>query len=83
MPIIPHLVAEQKSVAEEVGCAYFATYDAMGGRGSMAKWVAKGLGAGDYTRPTSWGADKLGNWIYAALMEKYGEFGERESEQQM
>lgn len=78
VPIIPHIVAEQKSVAAEVGCAYFATYDAMGGRGSMAKWVAKGLGAGDFTHPTSWGADKLGNWIYAALMAKYEEYRERE-----
>jgi hypothetical protein len=73
-------VEEQRSVAAEVGCAYFATFDAMGGRGSMAKWVAKGFGAGDYTHPTSWGADKLGNWIYAALIEKYEEYkkGERE-----
>lgn len=78
LPIIPHIVEEQRSVAAEVGCAYFATFDAMGGRGSMAKWVGKGLGAGDYTHPTSWGADKLGNWIYAALMERYGQYRARE-----
>jgi hypothetical protein len=78
LPIIPHIVAEQKSVAAEVGCAYFATFDAMGGKGSMAKWVAKGLGAGDFTHPTSWGADKLGNWVYAALMDEYDKYRKRD-----
>lgn len=77
VPIIPHIVNEQKSVAAEVGCAFFNTYEAMGGRGSMAGWVRKGLGAGDFTHPTSWGADKLGNWIYAALMGKYEEYRKR------
>jgi hypothetical protein len=38
------------------------------------------LRAGDFTHPTSWGADKLGNWIYAALMEKYEEYRKREGE---
>jgi lysophospholipase L1-like esterase len=74
VPIIPHIVEEQRSVAAEIGCAYFDTYAAMGGRGSMAAWVRKGLGAGDYTHPTSWGADKLGNWLYAALMQRYDEY---------
>lgn len=78
VPIIPHIVEEQRSVAAEIGCAYFSTFDAMGGRGSMAKWVQKGLGAGDFTHPTSWGADKLGNWIYSALMTKYDEYEKRE-----
>jgi lysophospholipase L1-like esterase len=77
VPIIPHIVDEQKSVASEIGCAFFNTFEAMGGRGSMAVWVRKGFGAGDYTHPTSWGADKLGNWIYAALIAKYGEYRTR------
>jgi lysophospholipase L1-like esterase len=73
VPIIPHIVEEQRKVAEEIGCAYWSAFDAMGGRGSMAKWVRKGFGAGDYTHPTSWGADQLGKWIYSALMASYAE----------
>ena len=38
---------------------------------AMATWVRKGYGAGDFTHPTSWGADKLGKWIYSALMDAY------------
>lgn len=71
VPVIPHIVEEQRKVAEEVGCAFFDTYRKMGGKGSMAAWVKQGLGAGDYTHPTSWGAERLGTWIYAALLERY------------
>lgn len=71
VPIIPLIVEEQRKVASEVGCAYYSAFDAMGGKGSMASWVRQGLGAGDFTHPTSWGADKLGKWIYSALMTRY------------
>lgn len=74
VPIIPHIVDEQRKVAEEAGCAFFDTYTQMGGKGSMAAWVRQGLGAGDYTHPTSWGAERLGKWIYAALMARYAEY---------
>jgi lysophospholipase L1-like esterase len=77
VPIIPHIVEEQRRVATETGCAYYGTFEAMGGKGSMARWVAKGYGAGDFTHPTSWGAEKLGKWIYSALMSSYDEFKKR------
>ena len=71
VPIIPHIVAEQKAVAQAVGCAFWNSFEAMGGEGSMARWVRKGYGAGDFTHPTSVGAEVLGSWIYQALMERY------------
>jgi lysophospholipase L1-like esterase len=74
VPILPTMVAEQRAVAAEAGCAFYSAFDAMGGKGSMAKWVRKGFGAGDYTHPTSWGAEQLGKWIYAALMARYAEY---------
>jgi lysophospholipase L1-like esterase len=74
VPVIPLIVEEQRKVAAELGCAYFSAYDAMGGKGSMARWVRLGLGTGDFTHPTSWGADKLGHWIYSALMTRYDEY---------
>lgn len=74
VPIIPHIVEEQRKVAAEAGCAFFDTYSQMGGKGSMAGWVRKGFGAGDYTHPTSWGAERLGKWIYRALMSRYAEY---------
>jgi hypothetical protein len=76
VPIIPHIVDVQRKVALELGCAFFDTFTAMGGRGSMAIWVRRGLGAGDLTHPTSVGAEVLGNWLSRALMERFDAFTE-------
>jgi lysophospholipase L1-like esterase len=74
VPIIPHIVEVQRKVARELGCAFFDSFAAMGGKGSMAKWVRRGLGAGDLMHPTSVGAEVLGNWIYRGLMERFDDF---------
>lgn len=68
-PFIPLLVKEQRAVAKEVGCAFFDTYQAMGGPGAMPRWVRRGLGQADLTHPTAIGADIIGTWLYRALME--------------
>ncbi len=73
LPIIPHIVREQEATAREVGCAYFDTFKAMGGRGSMAQWVKRGLGQADLTHPTGYGAEVLGNWLFQALMQGFNE----------
>jgi len=73
-PVIPKLAAIQRKVAAEVGCAYWDTYSAMGGVGSMGVWVQRGLGGADLAHPSSAGAEVLGNWIYLALMEGYDKF---------
>jgi lysophospholipase L1-like esterase len=40
MPTIPRIVNIQRRVAEESGCAFFDTFDAMGGEGTMARWYS-------------------------------------------
>lgn len=74
MKIIQLIVAEQEKAARELGCAYFDTYSAMGGWGSMPAWVKRGLGQADMTHPTGVGAIRIGTWIYGALMKRYGEY---------
>ena len=71
MPVIPAIVSEQKKAAAEAGCAFFDTYKAMGGPGSMAAWVERGLGQADLTHPTGVGSEVIGNWIFRALMRGY------------
>lgn len=71
VPIIPLIVEEQRKVAHEVGCAFWNTFEAMGGRGSMARWVRRELGQADLTHPTGAGAERLGNWLYSALLEGF------------
>jgi hypothetical protein len=72
--IIPLLVAEQRRAASEVGCAFFDTFAAMGGAGSMPRWVRRGLAQADLTHPSAEGSDMVGTWIFRALMQRYGEF---------
>ena len=38
MRAIPEIVAIQQRVAEQTGCGFFNTYQAMGGNGTMARW---------------------------------------------
>lgn len=76
-PVVPKLAAIQRRVAGQVGCAYWDTFSAMGGFGSMGIWVQRGLGGADLAHPSSAGADLLGNWIYLALMEAYDAFRQR------
>jgi lysophospholipase L1-like esterase len=71
--VIPHLLKEQRGAAEALGCAFFDTYDAMGGPGSMATWVRRELGQADLTHPTADGANVIGNWIFRAMMKRYRE----------
>jgi len=72
-PIIPRLVDTQRRAALKAGCAFFNTYQSMGGKGSMAKWyTAKPkLCAGDMTHPTRRGADIIGDNLYRSLVIGY------------
>lgn len=75
--VVPKLAAIQRQVAAEVGCAYWDTFTAMGGFGSMGIWVQRGLGGADLAHPSGTGADVLGRWIYLALMESYASYVNR------
>ena len=66
-PIIKALVAAQRHVAQTSGVAFWNTYEAMGGEGSMAKWVKSGLAGGDLTHPTPQGAEVIGDMFDKAL----------------
>ncbi len=72
-PVILDLVAIQRRVALAHGAAFWCTFDAMGGDGSMARWVkAKPqLGGGDLTHPTPLGAEVLGDMLSDALVTAY------------
>jgi lysophospholipase L1-like esterase len=72
-PVILDLVTIQKRVALSHGAAFWNTFDAMGGEGSMARWVkAKPqLGGGDLTHPTPLGAEVLGDMLSQAIVDAY------------
>jgi lysophospholipase L1-like esterase len=69
--VIPALVEEQRKVAAAIGCAFFDTYTAMGGRGSMPVWVRRGLGQADLMHPTGAGAERISDWVLDAMLRGY------------
>lgn len=66
---IPRLVGTQRAVAAETGCAFFNTYEAMGGEGAMERWYHREspLVSGDLTHPTNSGADLISKLLVDAL----------------
>ncbi len=73
-PIIEDIVAIQRRVALSHGAAFWNTFEAMGGEGSMARWVkARPQLSGDMTHPTVRGAEVLGNLLSDALVRAYEE----------
>lgn len=75
-PMIPRLVATQRRIAAETGCAFFDTYSAMGGEGTVSRWLETRprLMGGDLTHPTVQGSERVGDLIYEALLNAYRQF---------
>lgn len=67
------LIAVQKKVAAETGCALFNTFDAMGGAGTMGRWyhAQPRLVSADFMHPMPAGAAKVGALFEEALMQSY------------
>jgi lysophospholipase L1-like esterase len=87
MPSIPMIVEMQRRVALDENVAFFNTFQAMGGEGTMAKWYAgKGknhLVGGDLTHPTAEGSEVVGRLIYEAIMDGYAKYKARVGTQNM
>jgi len=71
--VMTRLVAGQHSVALATGCAYFNTFQAMGGVGTMGHWyqAEPRLVGADLIHPMPAGAKIVGNLFYKALMNGY------------
>jgi lysophospholipase L1-like esterase len=76
-PVVPVINGIQKKLAAELGCGFFDTWKAMGGHGSMGVWIQRGLGGADLVHPTSTGAELIGGWVHAALMEGFAAYKSR------
>ncbi|MBV9396607.1 MAG: hypothetical protein JO062_01420 [Bryobacterales bacterium] len=73
---LPRLVGIEAAVAAETGVAFFNTYEAMGGRGTMARWYAAEprLVGADFIHPMPAGAKIVGELLYNALKDGYNEY---------
>ena len=73
---MPRLVKIEAKVAEETGVAFFNTFQAMGGEGTMARWYAAEprLVGSDYIHPMPAGAKIVGELLYGSLRDGYNEY---------
>ena len=67
-PRMDKVIAAQKEVAAEYGCGYWDAFAAMGGRGSMLRWVHFGLGRPDHVHLSREGYELKGDRFLAALL---------------
>ncbi len=73
MLAIPEIVAIQQRVAEQTGCGFFNTYQAMGGNGTMARWYDRHppmVGA-DLIHPSPQGARIVAQLLTGQLLIGY------------
>jgi len=73
MDTIPEIVAIQRQVAAETHCAFFSTYEAMGSKGTMARWYAASprLVTADLLHPTPQGATIVAGLFLEQLSLRY------------
>ena len=71
--VLGDVVEAQRQAALEAGCAFFDSYTAMGGKGSLSAWRRKKppLAAPDRKHLNHAGREVLGGWIYDALIAGY------------
>jgi lysophospholipase L1-like esterase len=65
------IIQGQREVAQKTGCAFFDTYTAMGGGGSLAQWHKKRLAEADLKHLNHAGRKIVGGWIYDAIIAAY------------
>ena len=80
-PSVPLLVSAQRRMAKDNKLAFWSLYDAMGGSGSMVKWVQgdEPLANLDYTHFNYKGAHKVGKLLYSKLMSQYLDYNKKQN----
>jgi lysophospholipase L1-like esterase len=73
---IPRLVNTEARVALDTGVAFFNTFQAMGGQGTMGRWYSAEprLVGADYIHPMPAGARIVGELLFSALRDGYNQY---------
>lgn len=76
LPRVPGVVEAQREVALAEGCAFFDTYEAMGGAGTMRRWYTSRprLVTADLGHLTANGSRVVGTLLYRALMKGFDDW---------
>jgi hypothetical protein len=78
MRAIPEIVAIQQRVAEQTGCGFFNTYEAMGGSGTMGQWYNRhpAMVGADLIHPSPQGARIVAQLLTGQLLIGYERYME-------
>jgi lysophospholipase L1-like esterase len=73
---VPKIVEVQRKVAAQQHCAFFDTFTAMGGAGSMAAWLKSRprLATSDLHHATPAGYEVIGNMYYKAMLKALADY---------
>jgi lysophospholipase L1-like esterase len=76
VPALERLVSIEERVAKEEGVAFFNTFAAMGGNGTMRKWYTSEprLVGADFIHPMPGGAKIIGDLLYKAMLDGYNRY---------
>lgn len=74
--VVPRMVEVQREVAKEQGCAFFNTFQAMGGEGSIYRWSRKkpAWANGDYAHLVTLGQEAVAKDLVAAILHGYANY---------
>ncbi len=80
LPTIPLIVAAQRRAAVDSACAFYDTWQAMGGEDAMRRWykARPRLAMGDFRHATPAGYEIIGNMFYKAILAGFADYLSRE-----
>ena len=80
IPSMPRLVQTESGIAAETRVAFFNTFQAMGGAGTMGRWYVSEprLVGSDYIHPMPAGAKIVGELLFSALRQGFDQYKLRE-----
>ena len=71
---IDRIIAAQRKVCREMGCAYWDERARMGGFGTMREWVNVGWGQPDHTHFTGEGYTELAAALFSDIVQQYNSY---------
>ena len=74
MCIRDRIIAAQRKVCREMGCAYWDERARMGGFGTMREWVNVGWGQPDHTHFTGEGYTELAAALFSDIVQQYNSY---------
>ena len=73
-PLMERMVTYQQQVSLDNGCAFWNTWQFMGGKGAFARWLSQGLAWTDLSHLTGKGLTRIGNAFSESLLQSYQRF---------